>query len=368
MRLASLLFEYTTRYLTPFEIAIKIAISGFKIDNIDATFIAEKITVRDVKLLMNHWLQNDRSRFKPCYGTFIDVIFQRCKDDIGLGLYERKPFLQSCEPSQIISVSSDYLMAGLLVEILSEKIDAVKPASDLKEGKSSTDSFKGNSLEVADVANNLEGIIKAKNKIRNFKKRAAAKRKKDREKIINKQEITAVEDVVLPFVAAAAEFDVSLDMSFVDKDEGKPDILDHLDEKLLTPKAEVLSEKRKRSKSISLSPTRIRVFRHSAPPSPEAAAKTWQVKWSSDRVKDEYLSELRHPRNSSHMHKFNLFTRSFSNHGVPGIQELGIEKLKSVDNLYKHELSDELRLVFSLAGNSIIFYKGIKHYRGMKKF
>ncbi|MCX7343277.1 MAG: hypothetical protein NT128_03935, partial [Proteobacteria bacterium] len=94
--------------------------SSYKVTDVAKAIAQQRISVRRIKLLMAHWLENEKHRFVKGVGCSHSIAEHRdrVKTSSVFGLYEREIFLQSCRPRGLVDDLLTLLLAESLVDVL----------------------------------------------------------------------------------------------------------------------------------------------------------------------------------------------------------------------------------------------------------
>ncbi|MEI6628399.1 MAG: hypothetical protein WCN27_03230, partial [Alphaproteobacteria bacterium] len=94
--------------------------SSYKVTDVAKAIAQQRISVRCIKLLMAHWLENEKHRFVKGVGCSHSIAEhrERAKTSSVFGLYEREVFLQSCRSRGVVDDLLTLLLAESLVDVL----------------------------------------------------------------------------------------------------------------------------------------------------------------------------------------------------------------------------------------------------------
>ncbi len=365
---------------------------SYKIADIAGAFAEQKISVRGIKLLMAHWLDNQSYRFVRGGGCSHAISEQRerAKASMVFGLYERGSFLNSCKPTPL---GVDYLdlAALLLVEVLLGKKPEISAAGAASVPMTSpvvsnkdTEIEERRRAKRAEVRKNYRKRLSAKlaaAKLAAAKLAAAVATTDDDQDLEDDvRVVAAVEDAV---AASEGKDDAIVVVSALQPDalamletaqlptQGRGDgLAPRLDPRALAEGEGSLVDASSTLRTPPRSPTKTPP---STPPRspPRSPARTppppsepWNIAWGGG-VEAEYEDVLNQREHRSLKRKFKDLKSIITTEGMGGLRGL-IQKMESKDDVFSYRLNDKLRAVFTVdsESKSIIFLRGIKHYKG----
>ena len=355
---------------------------SYKIADIAGAFAEQKISVRGIKLLMVHWLDNQSYRFVRGCGCSHAISEQRerAKASTVLGLYDRDRFLESCCPPS--SQAVDLLAALLLVDALLGKKPEIAAAGPLSVPVTAP-VVSNKEIEREEKRRAKRAEDRRKRRKRLSARLAAAKlaaavatTDDDQDLEDDVRVVAAVEDAVAAsegkddaiVVVSASQLDALAMLETAQlPTQGRGDgLAPRLDPRALAEGDDSLVDASPTLRTPPRSPAKT-------PPStpPRSPARTplppsepWNIAWGGG-VEAEYEDVLNQREHRSLKRKFKDLKSIITTEGMGGLRGL-IQKMESKDDVFNYRLNDKLRAVFTVdsESKSIIFLRGIKHYKG----
>jgi hypothetical protein len=376
--------------------------SSYKVTDVAKAIAQQRISVRCIKLLMAHWLENEKHRFVKGVGCSHSIAEhrERAKTSGVFGLYEREVFLQSCRPRGVVDDLLTLLLVESLVDVLLRKAPAPSAATAVTVPEVSPAVSKDGEKEA--IAKARRAKKRKEFRKRRAKRLAAAKvAKAASESGDGVDEVCAAKMVAATLAAVATTEDDQASESddgetapaaaASDGEDNVPVVVSSSQQDALAIlEAAVLPTQGNLSlfsdgllprfgqdaltdtspPAFTASPRRFRTPPSTPPRSPaktppSSPSEPWNIAWGGG-VEAEYDDVLDQRDHGSLRRKFEDLKILIATEGMLGLRGL-IKKIESLDDVFSYRLNDFYRAVFSAdkKTKTITFIRGIEHYKGV---